>query len=419
LLTRIEKKSDDGIMSLEEVERASAELEAQWKMLIGQRSQSSEDHFKSMLAALTGIAKEQVKGLRSSTNRYFPTVTMKRTIDGPEGWSIQALEDSIEEREKLNRSLTERPVGGLEIPLTSLMVEQCLNESLQAERVDCLLMQDNFGAPTQSMNDLLPLSVPLRPRKSRRCRAELAEGRPGILLKPKLNPLEGDSSLRTGHGQWWKKDSSAIEVLPRIQISIHASDGSRHAFLLKVSNPTLGRVRLRLSGSSYNGEKDWNEETSTSSLLQNILVDPLTQTCVDAMIDPSSAKSFPTTDSCQLEPAEDSFLELGKSNADDIPDDVVKWDAVDILFESKVSRDLPSSMRLVGQKKSFAWFELVLMEPTTTGRNLLCAVPLSMQIEVGNGSWDSSLIPTNFLVEGEPKLDYVSFDLLILWEQFN
>lgn len=52
---------------------------------------------------------------------------------------------------------------------------------------------------------LLPLPIPLVLRQSRRCRAELVEGRPGILLKPKLNPLEGDSSLPTGHGQWHRK----------------------------------------------------------------------------------------------------------------------------------------------------------------------------------------------------------------------
>jgi hypothetical protein len=67
------------------------------------------------------------------------------------------------------------------------------------------LQCSNYVTHPATRQDLLPLSIPLRVRTSRRCRAELAEGRPGILVKPKLNPLEGDSSLRTGHGQWWKK----------------------------------------------------------------------------------------------------------------------------------------------------------------------------------------------------------------------
>lgn len=53
--------------------------------------------------------------------------------------------------------------------------------------------------------DSLPFLVPLRARAVRRCREELRLGRPGILVKPKMNPLEGDTSLRYGHGQWWKK----------------------------------------------------------------------------------------------------------------------------------------------------------------------------------------------------------------------
>ena len=51
----------------------------------------------------------------------------------------------------------------------------------------------------------VPYPIPLHTRKIHRCRKELAAGRTGILMKPKPNPLEGDSSLRSGHGQWWKK----------------------------------------------------------------------------------------------------------------------------------------------------------------------------------------------------------------------
>ena len=52
---------------------------------------------------------------------------------------------------------------------------------------------------------LLPVPVQLLPRTIRRCRTELAAGRPGILVMPKGNPMDGDSSFRFGHGKWWKK----------------------------------------------------------------------------------------------------------------------------------------------------------------------------------------------------------------------
>jgi hypothetical protein len=161
-----------------------------------------------------------------------------------------------------------------------------------------------FGSETcVSRKDLLPLPVRLRARKSRRCRAELRDGRAGILLKPRLNPLEGDSSLRSGHGQWWKKDSSAIHVLPNVSVvrcvkvpitidpnvprtsaetstggargggddesadlsqdnSGDRSNDNRHRSvvfaLLRVSNPTLGSLRFRFASSSYRGELDWD-----------------------------------------------------------------------------------------------------------------------------------------------------------------
>jgi hypothetical protein len=65
----------------------------------------------------------------------------------------------------------------------------------QVSLLSLQLQSLNYSTPPRSKQDLLPLPIPLRVRTSRRCRAELAEGRPGILLKPKLNPLEGDTSL--------------------------------------------------------------------------------------------------------------------------------------------------------------------------------------------------------------------------------
>jgi hypothetical protein len=211
------------------------------------------------------------------------------------------------------------------------------------------------------------------------------------------------------------KDSSAIEVLPRVRVSIHASDESRHAFLLKVSNPTLGIIRLRLAASDYAGEHVWNEKTAKTSFLANLLVDPLTQVSVDAQLDPRVATSLEPTESCQLDPAEDSFLEIGKST-NDVPLEVSRWDAGSVLVDAKFSAESPASLRLVAQRKSTAWFEFVLMEPTTTP-NIHSAVPLALQIQVGDGSWESSLVQTQRLADD--SIDFVSFDLVIIWEKLE
>ena len=162
----------------------------------------SDTHFKSMLKTFEGMAKEKVKGQRS--HFQYSNATRK---DGPEGWSIETLEATMETRRQEFSASVSSMVGDLEPKVIPLDQPIVLDESLKNESMSALLLQQ-VATEATSFAELLPLQIPLRPRKSRRCRAELVEGRPGILLKPKLNPLEGDSSLRTGHGQWWKKVSN-------------------------------------------------------------------------------------------------------------------------------------------------------------------------------------------------------------------
>jgi hypothetical protein len=124
----------------------------------------------------------------------------------------------------------------------------------------------------------LPLLIPLRLRTSRRCRKELASCRPGKLLKPRLNPLEGDTSLRIGKGQWHKKDSSAIHAIPRVQIVTRLKQQQSLVFLIQVAIPTLGTVRLRFTASNYQGEPRWNDDdadTQTTTYLPDLLVNTL------------------------------------------------------------------------------------------------------------------------------------------------
>ena len=64
-----------------------------------------------------------------------------------------------------------------------------------------------------------------------------------------------------------------------------------------------------------------------------------------------------------------------------------------------------------------AWFELVIMEEQPTSDGVYCAIPLAMQIEVGNGSWESSLVqPDSKGESGDATNDIVIFNLLLVWE---
>jgi hypothetical protein len=143
--------------------------------------------------------------------------------------------------------------------------------------------------------------------------------------------------------------------------------------------------------------------------LENILVDPLNRECVNAKLVPTS--SIEASEVCELEPAEDSFLELGKSSNEE-PEEVDKWNAQDALATSTVSESNQSSLRVVGCRKSCAWMELILLE-TAQDPDVTCAVPLALQIEVGDGSWESSLIQPE--PKGNGEKDMVTFDLVITW----
>jgi hypothetical protein len=58
----------------------------------------------------------------------------------------------------------------------------------------------------------------------------------------------------------------------------------------------------------------WSDNSVRTPSLENILVDPLTRVWANAQLDPKVAMDLKPTESCQLDPAEDSLLEIGKKN---------------------------------------------------------------------------------------------------------
>jgi hypothetical protein len=197
-------------------------------------------------------------------------------------------------------------------------------------------------------------------------------------------------------------------------VARHGSDGTKHALLIKISNPTLGVVRLRLQSSEYKGEPVWDSKIDRTPVLEDLLVDPLTQTKLNTKLATETVRQLQATQVCELEAAEDSFLELGKLLNDDEPDEVAQWDSTAVLSSSTISSgSSPSTLRLLAQKSAVGWFELVLLE-TTAENGLYSAIPLALQIEVGEGSWESSLVQPE-PVEGEGVKDMATFDLVLAW----
>jgi hypothetical protein len=170
---------------------------------------AGEGHYHNMMTAWDIMLKPIPKS--GTTARSFPFKS-KRNADDQDSWSVEALETEIQKKKNASAEEMASVLGGQKLQRIPLENEQTLDGGLQGLPVASIALQALTSAPTMSMADMLPLGIPLRSRNSRRCRAELADGKPGILLKPKLNPLEGDSSLRPGHGQWWKKVRPPITV---------------------------------------------------------------------------------------------------------------------------------------------------------------------------------------------------------------
>ena len=202
-LTQTVNQLDDGSLSRLELSRALEELGSQ---LMSRRETSR--------SSLDELAKSFTLGWQKRVKQESLFASTTRRNDGPEGWSVETLEASLQERKNIIKSHNQVSaivdINVEHTPLDSHVAtpDESLKDTsqlaLELQSLNSVLASENKRA---SKNDLIPLPMPLRARLSRRCRAELEEGRPGILLKPKLNPLEGDTSLfqRTGHGQWWKK----------------------------------------------------------------------------------------------------------------------------------------------------------------------------------------------------------------------
>jgi dynactin 4 len=395
---------------------------------------------------------ERKRELQLSTERYYQQVLerwtqrpkpttfsssglfSRRTSANPnEGvWSLEVLEQTLQQKKEHQSSFL---LATSNAELLGGIQQFSLND-LQDEEIQQDATISPLAMQSQAMNTmaesllLLPLPIPLRARTSRRCRAELAEGKAGILVKPKLNPVEGDSSLRSGHGQWFKKDSSAALVLPRVRVMQHArvrpasSTHTYRVFLLQVTNPTLGNIRLRFCASDYEGEVCWDTEneasqdsSSRTAQMDHLLVDTFLPKYIHAELDRSVMQGLVPTETVELQSAEDSFIELGSSKSRSVPDAVRHWSplqATKPLHEPNLSL-----MRLLAHSAYTAWFELVVVDTKAEERRINAgdhrspSVPVALQIQMGTDTWQLSGASSE---EATPPSDWTTFDLVIAWQ---
>ncbi|GBG33256.1 Dynactin subunit 4 [Hondaea fermentalgiana] len=80
------------------------------------------------------------------------------------------------------------------------------------------LLQSIVLRDDETSSQRRPKRSRLRIKRSIRCRKCMDANQDNILVKGQINPLKGDSSIRTNVGQWFKKKSLAYDFLPRIAV---------------------------------------------------------------------------------------------------------------------------------------------------------------------------------------------------------
>jgi hypothetical protein len=107
------------------------------------------------------------------------------------------------------------------------------------------VINDALQALHSGASMVVPRRVSLRTKRSLRCRRCSAANLPNIVCKPQINPLKGDSSMRTNVGAWFKKKSLANDLLPR---AVCVRDPASRSVLLALTNPRDCPVTMHFAG---------------------------------------------------------------------------------------------------------------------------------------------------------------------------
>ncbi|EQC36433.1 hypothetical protein SDRG_05890 [Saprolegnia diclina VS20] len=98
---------------------------------------------------------------------------------------------------------------------------------------------------------LYPSRPDLRVKRSWRCVEAMAKNNPGILVKPQINPMTGDSSMVVS-ASWWKKATLGIHFVPNVTIqTLWAND---HCWLL-LENPLEDDILLTVAAKALESDE--------------------------------------------------------------------------------------------------------------------------------------------------------------------
>ncbi|RHY38303.1 hypothetical protein DYB34_004283 [Aphanomyces astaci] len=186
-------------------------------------------HYQQRAAAQTSI--QHTRSFMSK--RSFTSASSSRFIKHSQrpppamqlGWKMENLDAKLKDT-----------LSTVSSAVDTALVEQCRQkfphhesfhgiDAVRAAQCDDMaavstLAQRNLCTPLLQSRDvsaLFPSRPDLRVKRSWRCVESMASGAPGILVKPQINPMTGDSSMVVG-ASWWKKATLALHMLPSVTI---------------------------------------------------------------------------------------------------------------------------------------------------------------------------------------------------------
>ncbi|RQM15486.1 hypothetical protein B5M09_007381, partial [Aphanomyces astaci] len=172
-------------------------------------------HYQQRAAAQTSI--QHTRSFMSK--RSFTSASSSRFIKYSQrpppamqlGWKMENLDAKLKDT-----------LSTVSSAVDTALVEQCRQkfphhesfhgiDAVRAAQCDDMaavstLAQRNLCTPLLQSRDVSAL-----------CVESMASGAPGILVKPQINPMTGDSSMVVG-ASWWKKATLALHMLPSVTI---------------------------------------------------------------------------------------------------------------------------------------------------------------------------------------------------------
>lgn len=229
---------------------------------------TSEKRTTAMLSLQRDQEKIQRRREKSYERGVWKMETMLESLEERKTWLENAWKEIewTELRQQLSSYASNESTAGLDDRNINLIQDLAKVSDMSA----LSNLKQRFLAPLEqhrNVANLYPFRPCLRTKKTWRCVESMKKGSAGILVKPHISPLSGDSSLPVP-GTWFKKATLAVHYIPMItfvQLPRKRSsecESYRYFTILLIENPMDEWIQLVLQ---HRSENDGNAEVTKAS----------------------------------------------------------------------------------------------------------------------------------------------------------